>query len=58
MVQKNKGIERIVKACGYSMEGLKAAWREEDAFRQESLLMIVLCPLAGWLGDSALEQML
>lgn len=58
MVQKNKGFNRIIKACGYSLAGLKAAWREEAAFRQESMLMIVLCPLAFWLGESVLEQML
>jgi len=58
MMQKNKGIERIVKACGYSMAGFKAAWQEEAAFRQESLLMVVLFPLAFWLGDTVLEQMI
>lgn len=58
MVQKNKGLNRIIKACGYSIAGLKAAWREEAAFRQESLLMIVMVPLAFWLGETVLEQML
>lgn len=58
MVQKNKGLNRIINACGYSLAGLKAAWREEAAFRQESLLMLVLCPLAFWLGDTVLEQLL
>jgi len=58
MVQKNKGFKRILKACNYSMAGLTAAWQEEAAFRQESLLMIVLFPLAFWLGDTLLEQML
>jgi len=57
-VQKNKGFDRIVKACGYSLAGLRAAWREEAAFRQESLLMLVLCPLAFWLGETILEQVL
>ena len=58
MVQKNKGLNRVIKACGYSLAGLKAAWREEAAFRQESVLMIVMLPLAFWLGESVLEQML
>lgn len=58
MVQKNKGLNRIIKACGYSIAGLKAAWREEAAFRQESLLMIIMLPLAFWLGETVLEQML
>ena len=58
MVQKNKGLNRVIKACGYSIAGLKAAWREEAAFRQESLLMIIMLPLAFWLGETVLEQML
>lgn len=58
MLQKNKGIKRIVKACGYSMAGLKAAWLEEAAFRQESLLMLVMLPLALWLGRSLAEELL
>jgi len=57
-VQKNKGFDRIIKACRYSVAGLRAAWREEAAFRQESLLMIVLVPLAFWLGESLLEELL
>lgn len=43
---KNTGIKRIVKAFGYSMEGLAASFREEAAFRQECLLAAVLLPLA------------
>ena len=30
----------------YSIEGFKAAYRHEDAFRQECLLAIILIPLA------------
>jgi len=58
MMQKNKGFDRIVKACGYSLAGLKAAWKEEAAFRQESLLMLVMLPCAFWLGRSLLEVLL
>jgi diacylglycerol kinase (ATP) len=49
------GFKRIVDATGYTLKGLKAAWRNESAFRQESMLAIVLAPLAFWLGRSALE---
>jgi len=58
MVQKNKGFDRIIKACGYSLAGLKAAWKEEAAFRQESLLMLVMLPSAFWLGRSLVEELL
>jgi diacylglycerol kinase (ATP) len=49
------GLKRIVDATGYTLKGLKAAWRNESAFRQELMLAIVLAPLAFWLGRSALE---
>jgi diacylglycerol kinase (ATP) len=40
------GPGRIVKAFGYSMQGLHAAWRTEAAFRQEALAAMVLIPVA------------
>ncbi len=52
------GLTRLIKAFGYSMEGLKAAWINEAAFREEVLLCIVLIPLAVWLGDSGIERAL
>ena len=52
--QKNTGIKRIMRAAGYSYSGLKVAFINEAAFRQELLLFIVLVPCAFWLGESAL----
>lgn len=40
------GFRRLINAFGYSMAGLKAAYQNEDAFRQEVLLAVVLIPLA------------
>ena len=40
------GLKRIWNAFSYSIDGLGAAFRHEDAFRQELLLAIVLIPLA------------
>jgi len=40
------GIKRIWNAFHYSLAGLSAALRHEDAFRQECLLAAVLIPLA------------
>ncbi|WP_341501190.1 diacylglycerol kinase [Gallaecimonas sp. GXIMD4217] len=53
-----KGFARIWAAARYSMKGLAAAWRNEEAFRQESLLMLVMLPGAFWLGESAMERAL
>ena len=41
-----KGINRIIDATGYSMKGLKAAWINEAAFRQEVSLTIFLTLIA------------
>jgi diacylglycerol kinase (ATP) len=49
------GLERIVRATGYSIEGLLAAYRGESAFRQEFWLAAVLLPLSFWLGRSWVE---
>ncbi|HZV99533.1 MAG TPA: diacylglycerol kinase, partial [Methylophilaceae bacterium] len=45
-------------AFGYSVAGLKAAYQNEDAFRQEVLMAIVLIPLAIYLGDNSVERAL
>lgn len=49
------GITRIINAFGYSMQGIKAAYQHEAAFRQEALLFVVLAPAVFWLGNSWLE---
>lgn len=40
------GLPRLLNALRYSLEGLREAFRNEEAFRQESLLAIVLIPVA------------
>lgn len=52
------GVRRLINAFGYSLEGFKAAFKHEDAFRQEVFLAIVLIPLAVYLGKSAVERAL
>jgi len=42
----NNGFKRILNAWGYSIKGLRAAWQHEAAFRQETLLAMVLLPLS------------
>ncbi|HEX9179006.1 MAG TPA: diacylglycerol kinase [Burkholderiales bacterium] len=45
--QKGKtGLRRVWNAFFYSMEGLRAALRHEDAFRQEVILAAILIPVA------------
>ena len=52
------GLRRVWNAFHYSRAGLHAAYRHEDAFRQEVLLALVLVPLAIWLGEGAVERAL
>jgi diacylglycerol kinase (ATP) len=40
------GLRRIWNAMFYSIEGFRAAYRHEDAFRQECLLGLILVPAA------------
>lgn len=40
------GLQRLWNAFHYSLAGLRAAYRHEDAFRQEVLLAAVLIPIA------------
>jgi len=49
------GLARVVAATGYSLQGLRACYRSEAAFRQELWLTVCLLPLAFWVADSAVE---
>ena len=40
------GLQRVWNAMFYSLDGLKAAYRHENAFRQEVWLAFVLIPAA------------
>ena len=49
------GLDRVIRATGYSMAGLTAAYRGESAFRQEFWFAALMFPLAFWLGRSWVE---
>ncbi len=57
-MNKATGFERIVKATGYSLKGLKQAWQNEAAFRQESCLLVAAVIIAAWLDVSVVERIL
>lgn len=40
------GLRRVWNALNYSLSGLRAAYLNEDAFRQETLLATLMIPLA------------
>jgi len=52
------GLQRVLNAAGYSWAGLTAAYRHENAFRQEVFLALLLIPLALYLGGTGIERAL
>jgi diacylglycerol kinase (ATP) len=52
------GLRRLWNAFGYSFAGFRAAYKHENAFRQEVLLAAILIPLAFWLPASNLGKAL
>jgi diacylglycerol kinase (ATP) len=55
---KPRGATRMWRALGASIRGLRGAFREEAAFRQELALAVVVIPLALWLGHTGVERAL
>jgi len=51
----NTGFTRIIKAAGYSWQGIKAAYKYEAAFRQETWLALVLIPLAIYVAENTTQ---
>ncbi|OGA97234.1 MAG: diacylglycerol kinase [Burkholderiales bacterium RIFCSPHIGHO2_12_FULL_69_20] len=49
------GIDRVLRAFGYSLQGMGTAVRVESAFRQEAALALVMLPAAFWLGRNGIE---
>jgi diacylglycerol kinase (ATP) len=53
-----RGLQRLLNATRYSLDGLRAAWSHEDAFRQEALTAAVMIPVALILPVGAIEKIL
>jgi diacylglycerol kinase (ATP) len=53
-----RGLRRVLNAAGYSLDGLRAAWRHEDAFRQELVLAAIMVPAAALLPVTLPEKVL
>ena len=48
----------MLKAARWSIQGLVAAWLHESSFRLEVYLLVVLAPVAWWLGQTPVERVL
>ncbi len=54
----HRGLTHVLKAFQYSVQGLRAAFRYEEAFRLELLACLFMIPFGLWLGRSAVEHAL
>ncbi len=52
------GFTRVLNAVHYSWQGYKAAWQDEEAFRQIIYLSLFGVPAALYFGASFVEKML
>ncbi len=51
-------LGRLVSATGYSLAGLRAAFRHEQAFRLELLVLAFVIPAGLWLGRTGVQRAL
>ncbi|UTV30705.1 diacylglycerol kinase [Photobacterium atrarenae] len=51
------GLKRVYDATCYSIQGLKAAWKYEEAFRMEVWIMVLVIPATFFLPVTKLEQL-
>jgi len=51
------GLQRIARAWGYSLRGLRATFRHEAAFRQELALGVPMVLAAWWVAPTALQAL-
>ena len=52
------GIARIIAATRNSCRGIRDAWRYESAFRQDSIISVLLLLLSFWLAQTVVEWLL
>jgi diacylglycerol kinase (ATP) len=57
-MRNGRGLRRLIMAGKSSLAGFTAAFRHEEAFRQELLLSVVLFPAALLLGGTGVERAL
>ena len=50
--------QRLHNATRYSLQGLRACYRHEQAFRQEVWVLLLAIPLGAWVGDTGVERVL
>jgi diacylglycerol kinase (ATP) len=52
-----RGLQRILTASANTLDGIKAAWHNENAFRQETLALVIGSVIALSMKISAFEKL-
>ncbi len=52
------GLKRVINAAGYSLKGIRAAYRNEAAFRQELMLVGFAVVMASLIAQTLLQWLL
>lgn len=58
MANNTTGFTRIIKAAGYSWKGVRAAWINEAAFRQEGVAVVLAIIIAAFLDIGVITRVL
>ena len=53
-----RGVARLIAATGYSLQGFKATWKHEEAFRQEACAALIFVPASFWVGTDLTHKLL
>ncbi|HBM3280044.1 TPA: diacylglycerol kinase [Klebsiella oxytoca] len=58
MASNKKGLKRLIDATNYSFKGYRAAWRNEAAFRQEGVVLLLAVIFSFWLDIDTITRVL
>lgn len=53
-----RSFRRIYNAFFYSYDGIKAAWNDEEAFRQITMIVLIFIPIGIFLGENWTDKIL
>lgn len=52
------GVRKLINSTRYSFQGFRSAWCNEEAFRLECVLFLILSPIAFFIGESLAHTLL
>lgn len=58
MIRSEFDIRRLLRATKYALSGFRDAFQSQVSIRQEVLIILVMSPVAIWLGESGVERAL